>query len=199
MLWVQTQLRRGVLNTTLCDKNCQSLSPGTPVSSTNKTDRHNTAEILLKVALNTINPNPCVCTTTTATYILVTLQFIILIGGTVDISTQEVSTNGELKIIHKICGGPWGGECVNRQFMKIILELLGAGILEDFKKSYGHDLLLMTRSFERKKKTFTSSSYELHSIQIPIPYSLIEIVEKKKKRTWNEHFNVRQSFLYSVL
>jgi hypothetical protein len=31
---------------------------GTPVSSTNKTDRHDIAEILLKVALNTINPNP---------------------------------------------------------------------------------------------------------------------------------------------
>jgi hypothetical protein len=29
-------------------------SPGTPVSSTNKTDRHDIAEILLKVALNTI-------------------------------------------------------------------------------------------------------------------------------------------------
>jgi hypothetical protein len=30
---------------------------GTPVSSTNKTDRHDIAEILLKVALNTINLN----------------------------------------------------------------------------------------------------------------------------------------------
>ena len=46
---------RGVLDTKLCDKVCQRLaaglwfSPGTPVSSTNKT------EILLKVALNTIN------------------------------------------------------------------------------------------------------------------------------------------------
>jgi hypothetical protein len=30
-------------------------SPGTPVSSTNKTDRHDITEILLKVALNTIN------------------------------------------------------------------------------------------------------------------------------------------------
>jgi hypothetical protein len=29
-------------------------SPGIPVSSTNKTDRNNIAEILLKVALNTI-------------------------------------------------------------------------------------------------------------------------------------------------
>ena len=50
----------GVLYATLCDKVCQWLtagwwfSPGTPVSSTNKTDRHDITEILLKVALNTI-------------------------------------------------------------------------------------------------------------------------------------------------
>jgi hypothetical protein len=30
-------------------------SPGTPVSSTNKTDPHNIAEILLNVVLNTMN------------------------------------------------------------------------------------------------------------------------------------------------
>ena len=51
---------QGVLHTTLCDKVCQWLatgqwfSPGPPVSSTNKTDRHDITEILLKVALNTI-------------------------------------------------------------------------------------------------------------------------------------------------
>ena len=45
----------------LCDKVCQWfatglwLSQSTPVSSTNKTDRHDITEILLKVALNTIN------------------------------------------------------------------------------------------------------------------------------------------------
>ena len=60
-LWVRIPHRRGVL-----DKVCQWLaagrlfSPGTPVSSTNKTDRHDITEILLKVALNTITltPNP---------------------------------------------------------------------------------------------------------------------------------------------
>jgi hypothetical protein len=31
------------------------IKKNTPVSSTNKTDRHDIAEILLKVALNTIN------------------------------------------------------------------------------------------------------------------------------------------------
>ena len=39
-------------------------SPGTPASSTTKTGRHDVAEILLKVALNTINliksPNTCI-------------------------------------------------------------------------------------------------------------------------------------------
>jgi hypothetical protein len=46
--------------TQLCDKICQWLvtgrwfSLGTPISSTNKTDRHDIIEILLKVALNTI-------------------------------------------------------------------------------------------------------------------------------------------------
>jgi hypothetical protein len=56
----QIPYRRGVLDTTLCDKVCQRLaaglwfSLGTSVSSTNKTDCHNITEILLKVALNTI-------------------------------------------------------------------------------------------------------------------------------------------------
>ena len=49
------------VDTTLCYKVCQWFvtgqwfPPGTPVSSTSKTDRHDIAEILLKVALNTIN------------------------------------------------------------------------------------------------------------------------------------------------
>ena len=51
--------RRGVLDTTICDKVCQLTGrwflPGTPVSSINKTDLQDITEILLKVALNTIN------------------------------------------------------------------------------------------------------------------------------------------------
>jgi hypothetical protein len=53
-----SQSGRGVQH--LCDKVCQWLatgrwfSPGPPVTSKNKTDRHNITEISLKVALNTI-------------------------------------------------------------------------------------------------------------------------------------------------
>jgi hypothetical protein len=52
---------RDMLDTILCDKVCQWLaavpwfSPGAAVSSSNKTERHDITEILLKVVLNTIN------------------------------------------------------------------------------------------------------------------------------------------------
>jgi hypothetical protein len=58
MLWVRISIRARC--TTLCDKERQWLvtgrwfSLGPSVSSTNKTDRHDITEILLKVALNTI-------------------------------------------------------------------------------------------------------------------------------------------------
>ena len=51
------------IDTTLCDRVCQWLatgrwfSSGTAVSSSNKTDCHNIAEILLIVELSTINQN----------------------------------------------------------------------------------------------------------------------------------------------
>ena len=57
-LWVRIRLRQGVLDTTLCHKVCQWLATGrwfTPVSPSNNTDHHDIAEILSKVALNTIN------------------------------------------------------------------------------------------------------------------------------------------------
>jgi hypothetical protein len=64
-LWVPIPLRRGVLDTALYDKVCQllaagqSFSPCTLVFTTNKSDHHDIAEILLKVALNTVTlPHP---------------------------------------------------------------------------------------------------------------------------------------------
>ena len=58
MVWFGISIRARC--TALCDKACQWpatgqwFSPGPPVSSTNKTDRHDITEILLKAALNTI-------------------------------------------------------------------------------------------------------------------------------------------------
>jgi len=55
--------------------------PGTPVSSMNKTDCHDIPEILLKVALNTVNLNQFLCEyniTNVYKYKYLKLQFPIL-------------------------------------------------------------------------------------------------------------------------
>jgi len=63
-LWVRISIRARC--TTLCDKVCQWLttgrwfSPGPPVSSTNKTDRHDIAKIFWKVALKPNQTKPLV-------------------------------------------------------------------------------------------------------------------------------------------
>ena len=65
MLWVRISIRARC--TAFCDKVCQWFvtgqwfSQGPLVSSTNKTDRHDIAEILLKVALNTIKQTMYYC------------------------------------------------------------------------------------------------------------------------------------------
>ena len=65
MLWVRISIRARY--TTLCDKVCQRLATGRrfslspPVSSTNSTDRHDIAEILLKVVFNTIKQTSIIC------------------------------------------------------------------------------------------------------------------------------------------
>ena len=61
MLWVRISIRSRC--TTLCDKVCQWLatdrwfSPGSPISSTYKTDRHDITVIMLQVALNSTKQN----------------------------------------------------------------------------------------------------------------------------------------------
>jgi len=65
-LWVGIRLTGGVFDTTLCDKlkTCQCHAAGQwfsldiQIFSTNKTDRHDITEILLKVVLNTITLTP---------------------------------------------------------------------------------------------------------------------------------------------
>jgi len=66
--------------TTLCDKVCLWLATdrwfflGTPVSSTNKTDRHDITEILLKVALYTLNWIICVFNRIKKIFITLTVE-----------------------------------------------------------------------------------------------------------------------------
>jgi len=60
-LWVRTPLRRGVLDTTLCDKVCQWHVTGrwfSPVTSTNKTDRYDITDNIVESGVKHDDPSP---------------------------------------------------------------------------------------------------------------------------------------------
>ncbi|CAC5422722.1 unnamed protein product [Mytilus coruscus] len=98
-------------------------------------------------------------------------------GGTVDISAQEVLPDGHLKIIHKICGGSWGGEWVNQEYRKLLKKLLGGDVFMKFKQTQGLDYNEMMRQFETAKKAFKLNENSVISTRFPA--NLAELLESK--------------------
>ena len=85
-MWVRISIRARC--TILCDKFRQWLStgrwfsPGPPVYSANKTDSHNIAKILLRVALNTVKPN---LTNLFLSFLIIIMLWLIIISHLYDI------------------------------------------------------------------------------------------------------------------
>lgn len=50
--------------------------------------------------------------------------------------------------------GPWGGNSVDDQFMKFLIESLGKWVYEDFKRKHMKDYVDIKRCFEAKKRSF---------------------------------------------
>ena len=74
-------------------------SPGTPVSSTNTTDRHDITEILLKVALNTITHKP-IKAVFISTWILHGVIFHMIYIGLCNIHLYVILTNADSNITY---------------------------------------------------------------------------------------------------
>ena len=86
----ESRVLRGVLDTTLCDKVCQWLavdrwfSPGTPVSSANKTDCHDINEMLFVesgVKYHNPNLNPKWTISVNLMFVVSFISFYICYGG----------------------------------------------------------------------------------------------------------------------
>lgn len=53
-------------------------------------------------------------------------RYLLLSGGTVDITVHEIGENSKLKELHKSNGGHMGSTKVDENFIKILEELVGA-------------------------------------------------------------------------
>ena len=73
-------------------------------------------------------------------------------GGTLDVTVHAIQDDGNIKEIHKVTGGPYGGIKVNQRFEVLLDELLDSRKLQTYRKQNPSDWLCVMNEFEGKKK-----------------------------------------------
>ncbi|XP_062571659.1 uncharacterized protein LOC134233692 [Saccostrea cucullata] len=113
-------------------------------------------------------------------------------GGTADLTAMEVALDGSLKQLFRACGGDWGGNKVNDNFVKLLGELFGHSVIDICKQEHRSDFLEVQHDIEVKKRKFSRrDSYK--PLRFEIPYSFVEIIEKHHEMNLKE-IVVRSSF-----
>ncbi|XP_052816567.1 heat shock 70 kDa protein 12B-like isoform X2 [Mya arenaria] len=112
-------------------------------------------------------------------------------GGTADISVHEKNIDGTLKEIHKASGGPWGGTCVDHNFISWLTKIFGKTTMTRFKEEQMEDYFGLLREFETKKRTVTPDTDGLVTFRLPFGLRTIHVevekqnIEKKLERMKN--------------
>lgn len=97
-------------------------------------------------------------------------------GGTLDVTVHEKQDDGTIKEIHKVTGGPYGGNKVNHQFEGLLDELFGAEKLYEYRKLFPIDWLHLKNDFEEKKRGLRSQQKK--ETRIRLPYSFVSTVNE---------------------
>ncbi|XP_061173409.1 heat shock 70 kDa protein 12A-like [Saccostrea echinata] len=98
-------------------------------------------------------------------------------GGTVDVTLQEVLSDGSLKQLHAPSGGDWGGVGIDDAFYSLVEKLVGKDIFEEFKHQHMFEWMKFQQDFEQEKRTMTPDT----SLMIQLPSHLTELHAKKSK------------------
>lgn len=94
-------------------------------------------------------------------------------GGTVDITVQKISSTGILHNLYKASGGEWGGNKINKAFMKLLDQLFGSYTIQKLCEVNMEDFFDLIRKIETAKREVTTD--ETETVKIDIPLSLLEI------------------------
>ena len=84
-----------------------------------------------------------------------------------DVSVYEKNQDGSLKELHRASGGPWGGTCVDRNYIDWMTLLFGIQAIERIKRKSMCDYVDMLREFEKKKRSLTSEGKGRITLRYP--------------------------------
>ena len=106
---------------------------------------------------------------------MVNKHFNFFVGGTIDISCQEIVGNSQIKGIHKFKGNAFGGTCVDERFANLLKEMFGEKVWERFRSERMPNYTSFFRQFETKKRKINSHN----DTNVTLPSDLFELYQEE--------------------
>lgn len=107
-----------------------------------------------------------------------------------DITVHKVLSNGSLSELAKASGGAWGGTQVDEAFLRLIEDLVGKQVLDNFMKENTSDFLDMMRDFESKKRKISSNTSG--TVPMRLPPSLAAVFASNRGKSLKDHIFTTQ-------
>lgn len=113
--------------------------------------------------------------------------FLIIIGGTADITVHEKIEGGKLKELHQATGGACGGTSVDTAFENRLAEILGENVMKKLREEETETYLDILREFEIAKRGMNPESTRI--IRMTISYVVLnKLCLEVKNKTLEEMF-----------
>lgn len=94
-------------------------------------------------------------------------------GGYTDITVHQKQINGSIQEIIPHCGNPYGSTSIDEELLKLLAEIFGKNVMEEFKRREKEDYKDLCNKFEYGKRR---AKTEMSSIDIPLSKSFIDLV-----------------------
>lgn len=112
-----------------------------------------------------------------------------------DVTAHEVDDNDDVREIYHATGGDYGGTKVDKEFQKLLENVFGADLMDEFRRSHPSDWLVLMNDFEMKKRGDRVMKGE--ETRVRLPANFINLVRQENfGRNDNEiiepHYNAEQ-------
>lgn len=94
-------------------------------------------------------------------------------GGTLDVTAHEILGNGNIKEIHQVTGGPYGGTKVDEEFVSLLERFFGTALVRTFRTNNPAEWLEMMNEFEMKKRGRRAFEGETTRIRVPRAFATL--------------------------
>ena len=94
-------------------------------------------------------------------------------------TVHAIQEDGSIKEIHKVTGGPFGGIKVNEKFERLLDELFGVKLVQNYRLKHPSDWLCLMNQFEAKKRGERILDSNV-MINIRLPQSFVSMMKEIK-------------------